>query len=236
MERTKKRSKFWDKEYLKAERLAIARTPSEDLQKFCRFLERHYGRQYLHQNCKVLDAGCGNGRNLIFLAQEYGMHGLGIDSSLEGIEQARKHAKEVEVSHLVTFQKGSISDPLPLPDHTTTLVLDMMVSHVLKSYERDSFLKEIVRVLRTDGWLFFKTFLLDEDRNAKRLLRDNPGSEEGSYIHPDIGVEEHVFTEHEIAELLEPYFILHKIAPSHKHLKYGQANKRRSVSVYAQVK
>lgn len=236
MERKKKPNKFWNKEYLKAEHLQISRTASEDLDKFCRFLERESGHTYLNTRAQVLDAGCGNGRNIIYMADHFGIQGLGIDSSLEGVEQARKYAKEVGVNERVKFEKRSITEPLPLPDRSQTIVLDMMVSHVLKAAERDAFLKEIVRVLRTDGWLFFKTFLLEEDRNAKRLLRDHPGTEPGSYLHPEIGVEEHVFTEEEIVELLEPYFTLHKIAPSHKHLKYGQAHKRRSVCVYAQMK
>jgi SAM-dependent methyltransferase len=125
-------------------------------------------------------------------------------------------------------------DPIPVADSSQTIVLDMMVSHFLDAVGRAKLLEEIVRVLRPGGWLFYKTFLLDEDRNAARLLRENPGEEQGTYIHPEIGVPEHVSTEEEIRTTFEPYFIIHKVVTSHGHLSHGKAHKRRSISVYAQ--
>ena len=76
-----------------------------------------------------------------------------------------------------------------------------------------------------------KTFLLDEDRNAERLLREHPAKEQGSYVHPKIGVAEHVFTEDEIQTALAPYFTIHKLVKSHRHK--GPRAKRRSMSIYA---
>jgi SAM-dependent methyltransferase len=223
---------FWDREYRAGVHLAISDEPSEDLQKFCRFVERAEGRTHLNQLSRVIDLGCGNGRNLFYMAEEYGMRGTGIDTSDQAIAQAKKKAAEKEFS--IEFEVRSIALPLPVPDNSQTIVLDMMTSHVLKSAEREALLQEILRVMRPAGWLFFKTFLLEEDRNAAQLLKDHPGSEPGSYIHPEIGVEEHVFTEDEITDLLSPYFTIHRMLPSHRHMKHGRPHKRRSVSVYAQ--
>lgn len=225
-------TQFWNKEYQKSGNFTLSHEPSEDLEKFCRYLEREHGKKYLNPLCQAVDLGCGNGRNLVYLSETYGMKGYGVDTSSEAIAQARAHATHKDLP--LTFSVGSIVDPLPLHDSTQTIVVDAMVSHVLKSEQRETMLKEIVRVLRPDGWLFFKTFLLDEDKNAAELLREYPGSEPGSYIHPTIGVEEHVFTDQEIHELLEPYFIVHKTYASHNHLRQGHGYKRRSISVYAQ--
>ena len=225
---------FWNKEYQKSASFSLSHEPSEDFEKFCRYLEREHGKKYLNPLCQAVDLGCGNGRNLVFLSETYGFKGYGVDTSNAAIEQARAHAAQKELP--LTFAVGSITDPLPVRDHTQTIVIDAMVSHVLKSEQREKMLQEIVRVLRPDGWLFFKTFLLEEDKNAAELLREHPGSEPGSYVHPQIGVEEHVFTKSEIEELLEPYFTIHKTYASHNHLRQGQAYKRRSISVYAQRK
>lgn len=226
------KKKFWDREYRAGTHLAISETESEDLVKFCRFLERGYKREFLNPMMRVLDLGCGNGRNLIYLARTYGVSGTGIDTSAEAVKEAARRSQEEHLS--LSFQVGSISEQFPVGDNSQSLILDMMTSHVLTTPQRERFMTEILRVLRPGGWLFFKTFLLDEDMNAEQLLREHPGSEPGSYIHPEIGVEEHVFTEAEIDKLLSSHFMIHKTAPSHRHIKNGRAHKRRSISVYAQ--
>ncbi len=226
---------FWNKEYKTSEHLALSIEPSEDLEKFTRFLERESKRQYLNTQARVLDIGCGNGRNLIYLAQTYGMRGYGIDISNVAIEKAEPLSEGLPIE----YQVGSMADPLPLPDGTQTLVLDMMSSHFLKKAEREALLEEVVRVLRTGGWLFFKSFLADEDLHTKRLLKEHPADEEGAYIHPVLGVYEYVWTEEKAREFFEPYFEIHKFAKSHKHINRGKigedrAWKRRTFSAYLQ--
>lgn len=221
---------FWNKEYKRGDHLALSTNPSEDLIKFTRFLLREHGHAYLNPLASVLDLGCGNGRNLIYLAKEFGVRGTGYDISSEAISQAKAASTDLPL----TYEVRSIAGVLGVPDTSQTLVLDMMASHYLNQQDREVLRNEILRVLKPDGWLFFKTFLRDEDRHAKRLLNEHPAQEEGSYVHPEIGVAEHVFTEEEITELLEPAFTLHKTIKSHKHLRGGRAWKRRSICVYAQ--
>jgi SAM-dependent methyltransferase len=112
----------------------------------------------------------------------------------------------------------------------------MMTSHFLSTEERVGLYAEITRVLKPGGWLFFKTFLRDEDLHAERLLKENPANEEGSYMHPRIGVPEHVFTEAEVVEMLDRDFLIHNIIKSHRHHARGRGAKRRSISVYAEWK
>lgn len=225
--------KFWNKTYSRrhgAEYLALSTEPSEDLQKFTRWLEREHGRTFLNPRASALDLGCGNGRNLMYFAREYGMRGVGYDISSEAIKSARIVAGDLPLQ----FEVRSIAQPIPLPDESQTVVLDMMTSHFLRESERAALRAEIARVLRPEGWLFYKTFLLEEDEHAARLLREHPADEAGSYIHPSIGALEHVSTEEEIRQTLGEHFAIHKISASHRHLRHGRAFKRRSVSVYAQ--
>ena len=223
---------FWDKEYQNKNHIVLSSNPSEDLVKFTRWLTRQHGGAYLNKIASVLDLGCGNGRNLIYLSQEFGCRGIGFDISHEATAQATRLSGKLPLQ----YETRSIAGPLSLPDESQTIVLDMMTSHLLKEAERKALLDEIVRVLRPGGWLFFKTFLRDEDEHAERLLREHPAGEEGSYIHPLIGVSEHVFTEREIYDFLGKDFTIHKISKSHRHTRDGKAWKRRSVSVYAQKK
>jgi SAM-dependent methyltransferase len=220
---------FWDKEYRSSQHLTLSDAPSEDLEKFMRFLEREKRTEYLNKKNSVVDLGCGNGRNLIYLSNTYGLSGTGYDIAHSAIVQAKKASAGLPLEYGVR----SIAGDLPFEDESQGVVLDMMVSHFLNNEEREKLITEIARILKPGGWLFFKTFLLDEDRHAKRLLSEHPAGEAGSYIHPEIRVTEHVSTEEEIVALLSPFFIIHKIQKSHGHLRQGKA-KRRSISIYAE--
>lgn len=173
------------------------------------------------------------------------MRGVGYDTSETAITQAsfaandliyqgiRKNNQRDVSRDLLQFEVRSIAKPIPLPDTSVTLALDMMSSHILKKDEREVLRDEIVRVLRPNGWLFFKSFLLEGDQHAERLLKEHPADEEGMYIHPEIGNAEYVWTENALQEFFDPYFAIHKIDKSHKHMhKDGTAWKRRTVSVY----
>ena len=222
---------FWDSEYASGgEHLALSSEESEDLAKFVRWQARQKTEFPLGQKTEMLDLGCGNGRNLVFLARELGARGNGFDISTAAIAEAKRAADGLPLS----FEARSIAGDLPLDDSSKDLVLDMMTSHFLKAAEREHLRDEIHRVLRPGGWLFLKTFLRDDDLHTERLIKDHPADEPGSYIHPVIGVYEHAYGEEELVDFLTDKFLVHKIYRSHKHRSHGKARKRRTVSIYAQ--
>ncbi len=222
---------FWNAEYKNPENLSLSTKPGEDFLKFTRFLERH-NSEILSQNNTVLDLGCGNGRQLIYLYEMYKMNTIGYDTSKTAIEQARSHLS----GNNNTFLVRSISETLPIPNKSISLILDLMVSHFLSKKQRDALLKEQIRVLTPGGFLLMKTFLGDDDLHTKRLLKEQPGPEPQTYIHPIIGVPEYVYFEEDLRAFLEPYFEIVKIYRSHKHKLRGKARKRRTITVYAKLK
>lgn len=271
---------FWDKEYETQEHFALSKNPSEDLEKFCRYIDRNHGG--FPHGWHVLDIGCGNGRHLLYLGREYAARGLGFDISKVAIEQAnqdyRRQTASLSDNRHVTqsghkvleqkgvgarersevgkdflrekldarglplhFETGNIADPLPGKDSEYDLLLDIMSSHMLPENKRRSFVAECARVLSPGSWLLLKTFLLDEDMHAKRMIAEHPAPkvggragefEKNSYVHPRLGYLEHVYTLDEIRELYEPNFTIEKILKSHAHIVDGRPNKRRFVCVY----
>jgi SAM-dependent methyltransferase len=229
MKKKKRRGQaFWNEEYKSAEHFALSENQSEDLEKFTRWLRREYGDSVLNVTASVLDLGTGNGRNLCWLSDTFHVRGIGYDISTEAVKQARARAHANGLP--LTFEARSIAGTLDVPDASQTVVLDMMTSHFLKAEDRKMLIDEIFRVLRPGGFLFYKTFLLDEDRNARRMIKENPAGEENTYIHPEIGVAEHVSTEDEIETLYGAQFEIKKIERSHRHT--GKFAKRRSITVY----
>ncbi len=222
---------FWDSEYTNASHLKLSTEPGEDLEKFTRWLARQKDTvPILTPTNSVLDVGCGNGRNLIYLAQNFGVSGVGYDISTAAVAQAVAASRDLSLS----YTARSIAGTIDLPDNSQALVLDMMASHFLSEAERKFLRDEIYRVLKPGGFLFMKTFLADGDLHTRRLLKDHPSPEAGTYIHPVIGVPEHAYAEEELVEFLSEKFVIHKIYRSHKHVLRGKARKRRTVSLYVE--
>ncbi len=228
---------FWEHEYAAGGHLKLSDEPGEDLVKFTRWHARQKQTTAFTPSQTALDLGCGNGRHLFFLYEQFGLTGIGYDTAEPALKQARERAKAF-AKHAtpppLTFARRSIAEPLPLPDSSVNLALDMMTSHFLAAAERTALRDEIYRVLAPGGWLFMKTFLQDGDLHTKRLLAEHPADDPGSYIHPVIGVAEHAYTEAELRDFLGERFVVHKVYRSHQHKRQGQARKRRTISIYAE--
>ncbi len=228
-------SHFWNREYKKGGHLKLSNDPSEDLLKFLRWLGRNASHFTLDSSSFVLDIGCGNGRNLIYLAKTFGVRGIGYDSSREALDQAAALAQSEGIPMgQLNWHRHDMAEQIPCPDQSVHLALDMMASHVLDEAGRTNLRNELQRIMTPGGWIFFKTFLKDGDTHAARMLRHAPGEEKNTYIHPRIGVAEHVWTEAEMREhfSLERGFRVEKIEKSHKHMIKGRPFKRRFMSVY----
>ncbi len=221
---------FWDREYTKPEFLKLSTKESEDLAKFTRWLVRRERTDLLSNEASAFDVGCGNGRNLIFLALKFGMKGIGIDISSAAISQAKLASTDFSIK----YEVGDVGNPLPVADNSQSLALDMMTSHFLNEKAREQHRNEIFRTLKPGGYFFIKTFLKDKDIHTERLIKERPGQEEGSYIHPIMGVAEFVYSEEALVAFLSEKFIIRKIYRSHKHAFKGKARKRRTISIYAE--
>lgn len=222
---------FWDSEYKNPSHLKLSTNHSTDLEKFTRWVFRRTREDvFSPSSSSVLDVGCGNGRNLIYLAREFGVKGVGYDISKAAVAQAVAASKGLNIR----YTARSIAGKLDVEDASQGLVLDMMTSHFLNKEERHNLREEIFRALEPGGLLFMKTFLKDEDIHTKRLLSEHPGTEAGTYIHPVMGVAEYVYSEEELVNFLSERFIIHKIYRSHQHSFHGQARKRRTITIYAE--
>jgi ubiquinone/menaquinone biosynthesis C-methylase UbiE len=232
---SKAKGEFWNKEYKDATHLKLSEEPSSDLITFVKWVNRNAEWPAFFQGGFVLDIGCGNGRNIGNLCEQYHMKGLGFDISEEAIRQAKE-----KFGHMkgITFMKESMFNNVNLPAQSVDIVLDMMVIHFLDDDKRQAYIKDKANLMKPFSWMLLKTFVLENDQNAIRMIKDypTPTKEHNSYIHPKFKALEHVFTEDELEELFSPYFIIHKMIKSYKHFKDGKPYKRRTVCVYLERK
>lgn len=230
-----KEQRFWNKEYKDSSHLNLSENPSEELVFFCNWIEKELGEGALSM-MNILDVGCGNGRNLLYLAKNFGSSGYGYDISVEAINIAKKSLGEVKN---VEFGVSDLREPLGLENESIDLVLDLMVSHHLTKDEHKKYMEEILRVMKKDGWLLWKTFLRDDDMHAKKMIKDSKArglsKEDNGYIHPEFGFYEYVWSEEELREYVEPYFKVHTIRRSKAHRGKGN-HKRRYMVAYLERK
>jgi len=232
----KRLKEFWNQEYKDPEFFALSDEASSDLQKFTRWLQKEYGKDVLRPDVTVLDAGCGNGRNLLWMNEAFRVRGFGYDISDVAIRQATVNAEKQQWGSKLVFKTHSIALDIPLPDESVDIVLDMMSSHFLKEKERAQYFKEVARVLKPQGVLFFKSFYIEGDQHAKDLIKNEGAGEHNAYIHPRLKVYEYVWDDKAIAETFDDQFILQRKEPSYKHNIRGKPNKRRSIVCYFEKK
>jgi SAM-dependent methyltransferase len=228
---------FWNREYQEGEHFSLSDKPGSELVKFVRWFRREQAHMDFSM-MQVLDVGCGNGRNLLYLADQYDARGAGFDLSVSAVEQANARAAVGNLTERVRFYPHNLANPIPEPSDSVDLVVDMMVSHCLRASERAQYKQEVLRLLPPGGFVMIKTFLREGDQHAVRMMHDYPGGEEGSYIHPMIGIYEFVTTERAFREFWEDEFIIHLLNKSHGYTRLGGnvPYKRRYMVAYLERK
>jgi len=96
---------------------------------------------------KILEIGCGNCRNLIYLKNK-NFKCYGTDFSAGQLKQARKFCKEHSME--VELKKAE-AVKLPSKDEFFDYILSIALLHHLKENQREKALQELKRVLKSKG-------------------------------------------------------------------------------------
>ena len=111
-------------------------------------------RGNISADTRVLDAGCGYGRNLVYLLRE-GCDVFAIDADEAGVEHVRRLSNSLETGlPAENFQVGQIEN-MPFPDGFADVVICCAVLHFARDPRHfHAMLNELWRVLRPGGMLF----------------------------------------------------------------------------------
>ncbi len=103
---------------------------------------------------KILDAGCGGGRNIIYFLRE-GFEVYGVDENREAIDSVKQLAKTLSPNLPSENFEISPVEKLPFPDEYFDWVLSSAVLHFADNEEQfDKMLGEMWRTLKPNGILF----------------------------------------------------------------------------------
>lgn len=163
---------------------------------------------------KILDAGCGEGRNTHYFIQE-GFQVFGIDHDKVSIEMARMYASSISKDFDIhRFQVNGLEN-LMFHNAAFDAVLSSAVLHF--AYDEDHFMTmvwEIIRVLKQGGifWLRMCT-------DAGNILKEATSLGNSRFLLPD-GSERFVLTE-DLLKSMMVKFGLKYIEPPKSVLVHG---------------
>ncbi len=196
----------WDAEYKDQQLLSPSHVPQADVMRFVKWLKKEYKRHDSRldfDGLRVLDLGSGTGRNSVYFAEQ-GAEVIGYEFAPRAILAARAHARHRELP--ITYTLQDIGETYPLQHVSVSIALDVTSSNSLSDEGREVYLKETARVLAHGGYLLVRALSLEGDAHAKELVKRFPGPDPDTYVHPDLGITEKVFTRESFLATYDPYF------------------------------
>jgi tellurite methyltransferase len=133
-----------------------------------------------YDNCKkVLDAGCGSGRNLInFLRNGYEVYG--IDPNPNAVSSVQQLAQTLSPANATENFVVASAENMPFNDKEFDLVISSAVLHFANGPDHfDTMLRSMWRVLKPGGYLFAR---LASDIGIETLVHSLGN---GRYLLPD---------------------------------------------------
>jgi SAM-dependent methyltransferase len=194
-------SRVWDEEYNNFQAIpsSTRNIPSKALVLFSELLNFQTKR-------KVLDAGCGIGRNAIYLAQK-GCEVHAVDSSKTALCQLDHFSKIAGVRNRIISYDAALDKVFPFKDNSFDLVLDSYVfCHFIDDRLKSHYKSELHRVTKPKSIVFSSLFSTDD--NYYKELIDNGHGNGDIVVDPNNGVTKQLYTETTIKEFFASHFNL----------------------------
>ena len=164
---------------------------------------------------KILDVGCGEGRNTVYFLRE-GYQIFGVDQNPIAIQMARIQAQTIQRDYDVhRFQTALVED---MPFHKGAF--DAMISSAVLHFAKNTahfhrMLDEMMRILKPGGTLFLRM-----TTGFAGILEKSTALGDGVYLLPD-GSERFVLTEELLNNIQKKHHLHHLEAPK-SMLVHGQ--------------
>lgn len=203
----------WDTEYQSTQGVPTSTRsePSAALNRFHAFLTKY---PEISIGSKVIDLGCGIGRNSVHLAIQ-GFEVEAVDFSAHALAKFRRAHEGNEYMTRINTTQADLSQPLAYEDDTFDLALDIVTSMTMPDEHRRSLVSEVGRILRPGGILL--TYVLSD--NDGFLAEKSPGAHSLSIAAS--GITDYYLTREELLEPLEQWEILALDETEKRDVFYG---------------
>src|SRR5262245_8637037 len=181
---------LWNSEYAQSKAIpgSVRASPSKALLQYEELV--HFSRF-----TPVLDLGCGNGRNAIYLASK-GCAVEAVDASSEALGILEARAAQAGVQERITVRSLFLGDQWPIADATFALVLDSYVfCHYLDDTSRAAFRREFRRVLKRGGRAYSAAFSPDDEYYAS--FRSSTSDDATVVVDPNNNVAKRLYSPEE---------------------------------------
>lgn len=175
--------------------------PSHAVSWFYEFLKKSNQR-----SGKILDLGCGKGRNSLYLAQQ----GFTIDC-IDFLEENIASIQEMAQMEKLDIQGHcqSVTDPLPYPSGTFDAAIDnFCYKHQIDPNLRLAYRKELYRVLKNQG--FFLLTLASYEDGFYGSLREDMAQTHAVVVDPHTSIPSILFSCTDVLREFSPLFTLIK--------------------------
>jgi cyclopropane fatty-acyl-phospholipid synthase-like methyltransferase len=138
---------------------------------------------------RVLDVGCGYGRDSVYLADEIGAHVLGIDTSPAAVAMARESAP---AGLTITFEHRDFNDLDHTHDGRYDVVLAAQLYHLLRPGDRKALAARATRLLAPGGRLFLSSLATSDRQHfgkGEPVLGEPNSFVDNVYLHLCTGEE-----------------------------------------------
>jgi SAM-dependent methyltransferase len=180
-------SELWDREYDTCRVIpsSTRMLPSKALVLFSELLA-------FREGLRVLDAGCGTGRNSIYLANK-GCEVHALDFSEVALHRLRVSATQSGVRDRIFLYHHALQNAFPFEPESFDLVLDSYVfCHFTDPGMKSFYLEELRRSVRTSGRIFSSVFSVDDE-----YYDEFPKLEGRIVVDPHNGLTKQLYTEEE---------------------------------------
>ncbi|MEK7166679.1 MAG: class I SAM-dependent methyltransferase [Patescibacteria group bacterium] len=214
----RKQQHIWEEEHLKNDHWPglTADEPASSVVFFVKYLlERG-----ITPPLKVVDIGCGQGRNAIYLAEQ-GFEVYGLDYVHHAIERCQERAERFDLTSKLHLFELPIDSIWPFEDNFFDASIDAFSSIDIETQEgRLVYKMELLRTLKPGGYALI-TAVSAADEWEKDLLMSHPGPEPHSTIWPN-GKFQKDYIEAELREFYQEFEILDLREISKPAVKLGK--------------
>lgn len=193
---------LWEREYQEAKLPSSHRDSiSHSIKYLVGFLQE---QDVCLEHGRVLDVGCGNGRNLTWFA-EHGMDAHGVDIAENALKMARSRASNQGLEENVSLYQQSMTDTYPFEDEFFDIVLcTTSLENLFTDEVVQVFREEVERVMSSKGYLLLY-YLTPEDEHCQAFAEDNA---DRVMEMPETGIKQRMYTEGEVQDFLGEEFAL----------------------------